>query len=277
MKSGPNTSSAVMQQRRDKAKASLDDFPTPPWATRALIEHLAKYGADAGWPKKQDKPFASASVLDPACNRGHMVRPLAEAFGRVDHADIADYSRDPARAVIQDGTQETLFEQARICDFLWPWEADFPRAAEPDWVITNPPFRLADQFARRAFGIAREGVALLVRSAFLEGGQRHRDLFKPCPPEWILQFCERVPMVEGRLDPDASTATAYSWLIWLPPYKLDPKSFSHNPAFAWIPPCRQRLERPGDYPQAERRSGSADTAAADCEANGESNRQEALL
>ena len=32
-----NTSYAVMAQRAE-AKDSLDDFPTPPWATRALID-----------------------------------------------------------------------------------------------------------------------------------------------------------------------------------------------------------------------------------------------
>ena len=34
-----NTSHAVMAQRAE-LKNSLDDFPTPPWATRALIEHV---------------------------------------------------------------------------------------------------------------------------------------------------------------------------------------------------------------------------------------------
>jgi len=34
-----NTSHAVMAQRFE-AKDSLDDFPTPPWATRALLEHV---------------------------------------------------------------------------------------------------------------------------------------------------------------------------------------------------------------------------------------------
>jgi site-specific DNA-cytosine methylase len=37
--SGPNTSPAVMQQRHEPHN-SLDDFPTPPWATRALCERL---------------------------------------------------------------------------------------------------------------------------------------------------------------------------------------------------------------------------------------------
>jgi hypothetical protein len=34
-----DTSYAVMAQRIE-AQDSLDDFPTPPWATRALIEHV---------------------------------------------------------------------------------------------------------------------------------------------------------------------------------------------------------------------------------------------
>jgi hypothetical protein len=34
-----NTSHAVMAQRTEAAN-SPDDFPTPPWATRAFIEHI---------------------------------------------------------------------------------------------------------------------------------------------------------------------------------------------------------------------------------------------
>jgi hypothetical protein len=37
-----NRSSAVMQQRSEPHD-SLDDFPTPPWATRALCVWLSKY------------------------------------------------------------------------------------------------------------------------------------------------------------------------------------------------------------------------------------------
>ena len=34
-----NTSHAVMAQRTESPD-SLDDFPTPPWATRAFVEHV---------------------------------------------------------------------------------------------------------------------------------------------------------------------------------------------------------------------------------------------
>ena len=43
-----NTSHAVMAQRIEAAD-SPDDFPTPPWATRALIEHVLE--DKTGWPK----------------------------------------------------------------------------------------------------------------------------------------------------------------------------------------------------------------------------------
>src|SRR5215472_16213237 len=56
-----NTSHAVMAQRAE-LKNSLDDFPTPPWATRALIEHVV-VGKSA---------LSSMTCLEPACGRGHM-------------------------------------------------------------------------------------------------------------------------------------------------------------------------------------------------------------
>ena len=52
-----NTSHAVMSQRIEP-RGSLDDFPTPPWATRALMEHILN-GNDI----KKD------SCWEPACGR----------------------------------------------------------------------------------------------------------------------------------------------------------------------------------------------------------------
>ena len=145
-----NTSSAVMQQRRE-AHDSLDDFPTPPWATRALSEWLSPVGHDA---------------REPAANRGHMVRPLREYFDQVEAADVHDYG---AGFPVQ--------------DYLFG-----PLPDATDWTITNPPFRLAEQFIERALAASRRGVAMLVRSAFLEGVGRHTRLFSRTPPSHVLQF-----------------------------------------------------------------------------------------
>jgi len=200
-----NTSHAVMSQRIEP-NDSPDDFPTPPWATRALIEHII--GPDK---------VREFTCLEPACGAGHMARPLKEYFADVKCFDAHDYGYAPVR------------------DFLsYPYETN-----AVDWVITNPPFRLAEEFVQRSFDVARQGVAVLVRTVFLESVGRYNRLFLTDPPSIFAQFVERVPMIKGRLDQKATTATGYAWLIW--------EHGISTSKLAWIPPCRRKLERANDY------------------------------
>jgi len=204
-----NTSHAVMAQRTE-GKQSLDDFPTPLWATRALIEEVI--GKDH---------VAGKTCLEPACGRGHMAVGLGEYFGEVSASDVFEYGF---------GT---------VADFQKAKHAE----CSFDWVITNPPFRLAEDFIIRSLSIARVGVAMLVRTVFIESVGRYDRLFKPIPPAKVAQFTERVPMVKGRVDKKASTATGYAWIVW-------DKSIRQDTALVWIPPSRKRMEREGDYVQA---------------------------
>lgn len=218
-----NRSSAVMQQRHDPHD-SLDDYPTPPWATRAVCVYIARYSM---------RRLGYLTVREPCANRGHMVRPLSEYFEKVDAFDVHDYG---AGFPVQ--------------DYLFPVPL-----VTVHWTFMNPPFRLAEQFIARALESSSEGVVVIVRTAFLEGETRYRELFAKNRPSVILQFAERVVMLKGRLvragDPDpsdenpdkkASTATAYCALIWF-------KARSGPTAFDWIGPCRRELEQPGDYPE----------------------------
>jgi len=202
-----NTSHAVMAQRNEP-KDSPDDFPTPPWATRALIEHIMD---DRG-------SLANLTCLEPACGAGHMTKVLKEYFREVDCADAYCYG------------------YGAVQDFLsHPHETN-----SVDWIITNPPFRLAEEFVLRALSIARCGVAILARTVFLESIGRYRGIFLDTPPTKFAQFVERVPMVRGRLDSKASTATGYAWLVW-------EKEVATMPRLMWVPPCRKQLERSADY------------------------------
>ena len=209
MKTKQNTSHAVMAQRTE-GKQSLDDFPTPLWATRALIEHVI--GKDN---------VVGQSCLEPACGRGHMAVALCEYFGEVIAQDIFEYGYGSVAD----------FQEAKYADNSF------------DWVISNPPFRLAEDFISRSLSIARVGVAMLVRTVFIESVGRHERLFKPFPPAKVAQFTERVPMVKGRVDKKASTATGYAWVVWEKSNQLDT-------ALVWIPPSRKKLERDDDYVQA---------------------------
>jgi hypothetical protein len=201
-----NVSHAVMSQRHE-AHDSLDFFPTPPWATRALCE----------WLRDNGEPMDAQIAWEPACGAGDMARPLAEYFKTVHASDVNDYG---------------FGEQS---DFLFPYST----AHLADWIITNPPFRLGQQFAERALVDAMAGVALLVRTAFLESADRFEGLYRQSPPSNILQFVERVPMFKGRLDRHGSTATSYCWLVW--------RGVPTSTRFHWIAPCRKRLERDEDY------------------------------
>jgi len=151
-----------------------------------------------------------------------MAKVLKEYFGEVRSSDAHDYGYGPVR------------------DYLaFPYETK-----AVDWVITNPPFRLAEEFVIRSLDVARTGVAVLVRTVFLESVGRYDRLFKIHPPSVFAQFVERVPMVKGRLDAKATTATGYAWLVWEHASGSDAK-------VKWIPPCRRLLERKSDYSDAQ--------------------------
>lgn len=200
---GQNTSPAVMAQRQE-AHDSLDDFPTPPWAVRSFCRWLQP---DPAW-----------KVWEPAANRGYMAGALAEFFDQVEGSDVHDY-----------GAGFPLY------DFLMFGEP----LHRPDWIITNPPFRLAEEFVDRALGIASDGVAIIVRSVWSEGSGRFERIFRDRPPAWILQHVHRVPMVRGRYDPEASTATSYSWFVWR-------QEGERQTRFGWLPEGRSDLYVPGD-------------------------------
>lgn len=226
-----NRSSAVMQQRAE-AHDSLDDFPTPPWATRALVRFLVEQGY----------PLGRQTAWEPCANRGYMALPMREVFADVRASDVMLYEdRVPG------------FEPELI-DFLTTG------ATEPDvdWLFANPPFRLAEEFIAMARKVSRVGCAMFVRGAFTEGEERYRNLFGRMPPDFELKFTERVVLLKERLvranEPDpfnidektglprkASSATCYVWLIWLRDGDGDTRA-------RWIAPCRRQLERQGDYP-----------------------------
>lgn len=216
-----NQSSAVMQQRHE-APDSFDDFPTPPWGTRAAVEIIRG--------RFEGEAITGMDVREPCANRGFMVRPLAETFCCVHPSDVFDYGSGYP-----------------LVDYLFPGEM-----IGADWTFMNPPFNLAVEFILKSFQTPFwRGTAAIVRTGFLESNNRFERLFSERPPTLVAQFVERVVMHKGVLrDPDVaywtgaewkkpSTATSYCWLIWCRDIPPQP--------FHWISPCRKRLERPGDY------------------------------
>lgn len=215
----PKGATAVMAERaaattydedpRRRLWRSLDYYPTPPWAGRAGAEliKLLDPSALVAW--------------EPACGEGHLAEPLKGYFDHVLASDIHGHG------------------YGQVSDFLLG-EAPFGAGEVCDWVVTNPPFKSAEQFLRRGLAVARRGVALLVRLAFLESEERHALLYGDNPVTVVAPFSERVAMQLGSWDPRASTATAYAWFIWL---KGAESAGQLRPI---APGAKRRLTRPHD-------------------------------
>ncbi len=188
--------SRAMMGSRIEPDHSLDFLPTPPWATRSLVETILPHlGINHIGP-----------VWEPACGEGHMADVLAEYTG-VLATDIKDYGYG-------DG----------VLDFLGE-----PNVFPVEWIITNPPFGdKAEQFTLRALEVATVGVAMFVPLRWLETIGRYQRLFVSQPPTLISFFVERVNLCKGEWRPKGSTATAYIWLVWV-------KGQTPQPPF-WIPP-----------------------------------------
>lgn len=212
----PNGARAIMGSRQEPG-GSLDFFPTPPWAVRALVERVL--------PRVGIQLQSSSFVWEPAAGEGHIAEVLREYCGAVLATDIHDY-----------GGYNT--EMSFVLDFF---EASSRLSRKfPGLIVTNPPFGdKAIQFVKTALDLAPD-VAMFFRSQWaVEGIERYEQIFRDRPPTLCAFFVERVPLCKGRWDPDGTTATAYCWLVWA-------KERSPQPPF-WIPPdCRETLTRADD-------------------------------
>jgi hypothetical protein len=146
---------------------SLDYFPTPPFATRALVELVFKHL----------KMRVDACQRGAGLRRGAHRRGAAEYFARVSASDIFDYG------------------YGEVADFL-----DEHTSQTADWFITNPPFdELVEAFLIRMLALARVGVAIFVRLQWLEGEGRYERIFSKMPPTLVAFFSERIAAVQGPL------------------------------------------------------------------------------
>lgn len=205
-----------MADRQPTSPDDLDYFPTPPWAARAGGELVRTIDP------------AARTCWEPAAGGGHMAWGLLDYFDEVSVSDIHDHG----------GPQGALHH---LGDFLDP---AFAPGIDADWIITNPPFVKGEAFARWAMARSRRGVAMLLRLQFLEGAARFR-LFSDLPLFAVAPFAERVPMVKGRWDPHASSATAYAWFIWVKP-EVGAGDVAAARVLFIAPRTRTRLSRPSD-------------------------------
>jgi hypothetical protein len=169
----------------DAVNRERDDFyPTPPRATLALL---------------RVESFAG-SIWEPACGDGAISKVLIEHGYQVISTDLID------RGYGTPNVDFTLDYQTRA-----------------DNVITNPPFKHAQQFVEHALSRTTGKVAILARLAWLEGSAR-KVFFESTPLRAVYVFSKRLPLWRGRAATaaDSGGMIAFAWYVWQHGFKGSP-------------------------------------------------------
>jgi hypothetical protein len=88
-------------------------------------------------------------------------------------------------------------------------------------IITNPPYKLAQEFVVHALECTDKKVAMLLKLNFLEGQKRY-ELFNNTPLKAVYVFSKRLSFDKGNEKGKGNGLLAYAWYIWEHSYKGKP-------------------------------------------------------
>lgn len=178
--------SIVGSSRKNGERQKRDFYPTPEYATQALMDREVFY----------------SSVWEPACGDGRMSEVIWGNGYIVYSSDIFDYG---------------YHRNFKTMDFLGN---DGVSGYD---IITNPPFRYAFEFVERCKKLAHRKFALFLKTVFLESQKRY-DMFKDTefPLKCLYQFSKRVPIYKNGVEMKNSGLVAYAWFVWDREYEGNP-------------------------------------------------------
>ena len=171
--------------------SGADFYPTPEWATYALI----------------DNEDFTGDIWECACGDGSMSKILKKTNNQVISSDLYD------RGYGESGVN--FIKSDKICDNI----------------VTNPPYNLAEDFVTSGFNKTNKKLALLLRLAFLEGVGRTNRLFSIIPPSRVWVFSERITFYPKGAIRKGTGTTAYAWFIWDKSYFGDTKLYWLKPIY----------------------------------------------
>lgn len=182
----PHTSGSQLFVRSispDAENREVHDFyPTHHGATKALLR------------RETFHPL----IWEPACGAGDISTVLEANNYLVRSSDLYDYG----------------FGELDV-DFLHQVKTDRPRD-----IITNPPFKYAQDFVEHALSLTQGKVAMFLRLAFLESIAR-KTFFERSPPATVYIMSRRVPMWRGEVSDKSSSMMAMAWFVWDKHHKGD--------------------------------------------------------
>jgi len=152
-------------------RSKTDFYATPGEVTEALVRYFK---------------LCNLHILEPACGQGHMSKVLAKT-NIVSSYDFYDDSY---------GRGGEDFLKRKICN--------------TDWIITNPPFKMAEEFIRHAWSFNCK-FAFLLKSQYWHASSR-TSLFHDCRPSHILALNWRPDFHFGTKG--GSPTMECLWAVW---------------------------------------------------------------
>ena len=133
-------------------------------------------------------------IWEPAAGDGAIVKPLRKAGHIVFASDIADYG----------------LGGCEIADYLRT-----PVIDGVEGIVTNPPYQLAEEFAKKAIAEVPY-VALFVRTNWVMEGTARGKWLDAHPPTREWRSAQRFPMMHrhGWQGPRSTSNTPYAWIVW---------------------------------------------------------------
>lgn len=181
----------LINEESKARKADNEFFPTPGWVVDAILPHLDLTTRDG----------SPCRVLDPCIGEGAILdRVLARTWDFQQPYAYMGIEIDPVRAqVAWQRFPGTVVADALTID--WPAH---------DVAIFNPPFSLAEDFARKALEARppQGTVAMIARLAFLESVERY-DFHREYPMD-VHVLPKRPGFLSGSGKTDMS---AYAWFV----------------------------------------------------------------
>lgn len=171
---------SILTNRSAVDQNKTDFYATPPDVTAALLDFL------------ESKNFIAPGCMiwEPACGSEEMTRVML----------------DRGYAVMGTDLHPQIIGQPSI---------DFLTAETPcNWIITNPPFSLAEDFIRHALELGKP-CAFLLKSQFWHA-QKRIQLFREYPPAYVLPLTWRPDFLQGAKG--GSPTMDCLWTVWLSNY-----------------------------------------------------------
>jgi len=196
-------SGAIIKSMGSWDRKPADFYPTPADVTQALLDFI--------------KPSKGLHFHEPACGQGHMSRVLKENGLEVTSSDLFD--RGYGRTGVNFLSDETD-----------PFDADF--------ILTNPPFAVAEEFIRRCWELEVPFFAMLLKDTYWSTKKR-KKLWRDCPPMLCMPLTWRPAFLKS--ERGNNPLMGVQWCYW-------ERGFQHEMINGEPLAMKVPLDRPSVFP-----------------------------